>query len=95
LVASYVNYLAFGLINTYLLNNIFWLERVHTIPNYVLISGTYAAIFSFLGILLGRELGRRTEPLFSRLEQVKATAYSGGIIVTSVGFWLLGIFLYR
>jgi hypothetical protein len=95
LVASYVNYLAFGLINTYLLNNIFWLERVHTIPNYVLISGTYAAIFSFLGILLGRELGRKTEPLFSRLEQVKATAYSGGIIMTSVGFWLLGILLYR
>ncbi|NIN00203.1 MAG: hypothetical protein GTO24_19640 [candidate division Zixibacteria bacterium] len=93
--ASYVNYLVFGLANTYLLRNIFWLERVHTIPNYVLVTGTYAAILSFLGILLGRELGRRTEPLFSRLEQVQATAYSGGIILTSMCFWLLGVFLYR
>jgi len=95
LAASYANYLVFGLVNTYLLRNIYWLERVHTIPNYVLISGTYAAIFSFFGILLGRALGRSTEPLLGRLEQVKATAYSGGIILASLGFWLLGIFLYR
>ena len=95
LAASYANYLVFGLVNTYLLKNIYWLERVHTIPNYVLISGTYAAIFSFFGILLGRALGRSTEPMFSRLEQVKATAYSSGIILTSLGFWLLGVFLYR
>ena len=93
--ASYLNYLVFGLANTYLLSNVYWLERVHTIPNYVLISGTYAALLSFLGILLGRELGRRTEPLLGRLEQVKAAAYSGGIIAASLGFWLLGIFLYR
>jgi len=95
LAASYANYLLFGLVNTYLLRNIYWLERVHTIPNYVLISGTYAAVFSFFGILLGRALGRSTEPLFGRLDQVKATAYSGGIILASLGFWLLGIFLYR
>jgi hypothetical protein len=61
----------------------------------VLISGTYAALLSFLGILLGRELGRRTEPLLGRLEQVKAAAYSGSVIAASLGFWLLGIFLYR
>jgi len=95
LAASYANYLLFGLVNTYLLRNIYWLERVHTIPNYVLISGTYAAVFSFFGILLGRALGRSTEPLLGRLEQVKVTAYSGGIILASLGFWLLGIFLYR
>ena len=95
LAASYVNYLAFGLANTYLLSNVFWLERVHTIPNYVLVSGTFAAVLSFFGILLGRALGRSTEPLFSRLERVKATAYSSGIILASLGFWLLGIFMYR
>jgi len=95
LAASYANYLVFGLVNTYLLRSIYWLERVHTIPNYVLISGTYAAVFSFFGILLGRALGRSTEPLLGRLEQVKVTAYSGGIILASLGFWLLGIFLYR
>ncbi|KPL00729.1 MAG: hypothetical protein AMJ91_03570 [candidate division Zixibacteria bacterium SM23_73_3] len=93
--ASYLNYAVFGLVNTYLLRNIYWLERVHTIPNYVLVSGTYAALLSFLGILLGRELGRRSEPLFSRMEQIKAKAFSGGIILTSLGFWLLGVFLYR
>ncbi len=93
--ASYVNYLVFGLANTYLLRNIFWLERVHTIPNYVLVSGSYAALLSFLGILLGRELGRRTESVFGRLEQIKTTAYSGGIILASMCFWLLGVFLYR
>jgi hypothetical protein len=95
LAASYANYLVFGLANTYLLRNVFWLERVHTIPNYVLVSGTYAAVLSFFGIVLGRELGRRTEPLLGRLEQVKATAYSGGIILASLGFWLLGVLLYR
>lgn len=93
--ASYVNYVVFGLANTYLLRNIFWLERVHTVPNYVLVSGTYAAVLSFFGILLGRALGRRTESVFSRLEQVQATAFSGGIILTSMCFWLLGVFLYR
>ena len=93
--ASYLNYAVFGLVNTYLLKNIYWAEGVHRIADYVLISGSYAAFLSFLGILLGRELGKRTEPLFSRLEQIKATAYSGGIILTSVSFWLLGIFLYR
>jgi hypothetical protein len=95
LAASYVNYVAFGLINTYLLKNVYWFEGIHRISDYVLVSGTYAALFSFLGILLGRELGRRTEPLFSRLEQVKATAYSGGIILTSMCFWLAGFLLYR
>ncbi len=96
LTASYLNYAVFGLVNTYLLKNIYWLEGgFHKIADYVLISGSFAAILSFLGILLGRELGRRTEPLFSRMEQIKATAYSGGIILTSLGFWLLGIFLYR
>ena len=93
--ASYLNYAVFGLVNTYLLKNIYWAEGTHRIADYVLISGSYAAFLSFLGILLGRELGKRTEPLFSRLEQIKATAYSGGIILTSVSFWLLGIFLYR
>ena len=78
-----------------LLGNIFWLERVHTIPNYVLLSGTYAAVFSFFGIILGRMLGRSTEPLLSRLERVRAPAYSSGIILASLGLWLLGIFLYR
>ena len=95
MAASYANYLVFGLTNTYLLRNVFWLERVHTIPNYVLVSGSYAAVLSFFGIVLGRELGRRTEPLLGRLEQVKATAYSGGIILASLGFWLLGVLLYR
>ncbi len=95
LVASYANYLVFGLANTYLLKNVFWLERVLTIPNYVLVSGTYAAIFSFFGIILGRMLGRSTQPLLSRLERVRAPAYSSGMILASLGFWLLGIFLYR
>jgi len=93
--ASYLNYIVFGLVNTYLLKNIYWVEGVHRIADYVLISGTYAALLSFLGILLGRELGKRTEPLFSRMEQIEAKAFSGGIILASLGFWLLGIFLYR
>lgn len=95
LAASYLNYAVFGLVNTYLLKNIYWVEGIHRTTDYVAISGTYAAILSFMGILLGRELGRRTEPLLSRMEQVKATAYSGGIILTSLSFWLLGIFLYK
>ncbi len=95
LVATYLNYVAFALVNTYLLRNVFWLERVHTIPHYVLVSGTYAAVFSFFGIILGRALGRSTEPLFGRLEQAQASAYSGGIILASLGFWLLGILMYR
>jgi hypothetical protein len=95
LVATYVNYLAFGLVNTYLLRNIYWLERVHTIPNYILVSGSYAAAFSFLGILLGRALGRSTEPLLDRLGQLKAPAYSSGVVIASVGFWVMGLLLYR
>jgi hypothetical protein len=95
LVASYTNYVAFALVNTYLLGNVFWLERVHRIGDYVLVSGSYAAFLSFAGILLGRELGKRTEPLFSQMEQVKAMAYGSGVILASLGFWLLGILAYR
>jgi hypothetical protein len=40
-------------------------------------------------------LGKRTESLFSRLEQVKAMAYGSGVILTSLSFWLLGILAYR
>ncbi len=93
--ASYLNYLVFGLVNTYLLKNVFWVEGVHRVADYVLISGSYAAFLSFMGILLGRELGRRTEPLVGRMEQVTAKALSGGIILASAGFWFLGIFMYR
>jgi hypothetical protein len=93
--ASYLNYLIFGLVNTYLLKNVYWVEGFQRIADYVLISGTYAACLSFLGILLGRELGKLTEPLFSRMEQVQAKAFGGGIILTSVAFWLLGILMYR
>jgi hypothetical protein len=95
LVASYANYVVFALANTYLLKNVFWLQRVHRIEDYVLVAGSYAALLSFVGILLGRELGKRTEPLFTRLEQVKAMAYGSGIILTSLSFWLLGVLAYR
>lgn len=95
LIASYVNYVAFALVNTYMLRNIFWLERIHRMEYYVLVAGTFAAILSFVGILLGRELGKRTEPLFSQLEQVKSIAYGSGVILTSLSFWLLGILAYR
>ncbi len=95
LVASYANYVVFALANTYLLRNVFWLERVHSIGDYVLRSGSYAAILSLAGILLGRELGKRTEPLFSQMEQVRAMAYGSGVILASLGFWLLGILAYR
>ena len=95
LSASYVNYVAFALVNTYLLSNVFWLERVHRIEDYILVAGTYAAILSFAGILMGRELGKRTEPALDRLEQVRATAYSRGVILASLGFWILGILAYR
>jgi len=95
LVASYANYAVFALANTYLLKNIFWLERVHRIEDYVLVAGSYAAFLSFVGILLGRELGKRTEPLFHQLEQVKTMAYGSGVILTSLSFWFLGILAYR
>jgi hypothetical protein len=96
LFASYVNYLAFGLVAAYLLRNAFWLEGgVLRIGDHVLVAGTYAAILSFAGILMGREIGRRIEPALDRLEQVRSTAYSGGVILASLGFWVLGILAYR
>jgi hypothetical protein len=96
LLTSYVNYAAFALVAAYLLRNAFWSQGgFHRIEDHVLVAGTYAAILSFAGILMGREVGRRTEPALGRMEKVRSLGYSGGAIAASLGFWVLGILAYR
>ncbi|KPJ49523.1 MAG: hypothetical protein AMJ41_02790 [candidate division Zixibacteria bacterium DG_27] len=95
LVASYINYLAFAFSEAYLFFNPYWTERgVAGLLRWVYTDGSYAAALSFFGIMIGVGLGRRLAPRFLRWQNLKEKAYARGLILTSLGFWLLGLVLY-
>ena len=95
LVGSYVNYAVFSLSQAYLFANPYWTERgLSGLFSWVFTEGSYAAILSFLGITIGVSLGRKIAPAFTRWQTVGEKAYSRGVLVASLGFWLLGIFAY-
>ncbi|KPJ62855.1 hypothetical protein AMJ44_15040 [candidate division WOR-1 bacterium DG_54_3] len=96
LVGSYVNYAVFSLSQAYVFANPYWTERgLSGLFSWVFTEGSYAAILSFLGIVIGVNLGRKVVPAFTRWQAVGEKAYSRGVLVASLGFWLLGIFAYR
>jgi hypothetical protein len=95
LVASYVNYLAFAFSQAYLFVNHYWAERGITgLLRWVYTDGSYAAALTFLGIIAGASLGRKLAPMFLRWQNLKERAYARGLLLTSLGFWALGIALY-
>ena len=95
LVGSYVNYAVFSLSQAYLFANPYWTERgLSGLFSWVFTEGSYAAILSFLGIIVGVNLGRKVAPAFTRWQAIGEKAYSRGVLVASLGFWLLGIFAY-
>jgi len=96
LVGSYINYTVFSLSQAYIFANPYWTERgLSGLFSWVFTEGSYAAILSFLGIIIGVSLGRKAVPGFTRWQAIGEKAYSRGVIVASLGFWLLGIFAYR
>ena len=96
LVGSYVNYAVFSLSQAYVFANPYWTERgLSGLFSWVFTEGSYAAILSFLGIIIGVSLGRKVVPAFTRWQAIGEKAYSRGVLVASLGFWLLGIFVYR
>ena len=95
LVGSYVNYAVFSLSQAHLFANPYWTERgLSGLFSWVFTEGSYAAILSFLGIIIGVSLGRKVVPAFTKWQTVGEKAYSRGVLVASLGFWLLGIFAY-
>jgi hypothetical protein len=95
LVGSYLNYLAFAFSQAYLLLNPYWAERgVAGLLRWVYTDGSYAAALTFFGIVVGASLGRKLAPTFLRWQDLKERAYARGLLLTSLGFWLLGIVLY-
>jgi len=96
LVASYVNYTVFSLSQAYVFANPYWTERgLSGLFNWVFTEGSYAAILSFLGIIIGVSLGRKVVPAFTRWQEIGEKVYSRGVLLASLGFWLLGVFAYR
>jgi hypothetical protein len=96
LVASYVNYTVFSLSQAYVFANPYWTERgLSGLFNWVFTEGSYAAILSFLGIIIGVGLGRKIAPALTRWQEIGEKAYSRGLLLVSLGFWLLGVFAYR
>ncbi len=96
LVASYVNYTVFSLSQAYVFSNPYWTERgISGLFGWVFTEGSYAAVLSFLGILIGVNLGRRMAPALARWQAIREKAYSRGLLLASLGFWLLGVFTYR
>jgi hypothetical protein len=97
LVASYINYLAFAFSEAYLFVNPYWAERgVAGLLRWVYTDGSYAAALTFFGIIIGVSLGRKLAPTFLRwsADGGKEKAYARGLILTSLGFWVLGLVLY-
>jgi hypothetical protein len=96
LVGSYVNYTLFSLSQAYIFSNPYWSERgISGLFSWIFTQGSYAAALSFLGIIIGVNLGKKVAPAFSRWQQIGEKAYSRGLLLISLGFWLLGIFAYR
>jgi len=97
LVASYVNYLTFAFSEAYLFVNPYWAERgVAGLLRWVYTDGSYAAALTFFGIIAGASLGRKLAPRFLRwsADGGKEKAYARGLLLTSLGFWVLGLVLY-
>jgi hypothetical protein len=95
-MGSYVNYVVFSLSQAYVFANPYWTERgLSGIFNWVLTSGSLAAVLSFLGIIAGVSLGRKMVPAFTRWQEIREKAYGRGLLLLSLGFWLLGVFAYR
>ena len=96
LVASYVNYTVFSLSQAYVFANPYWTERgLSGLAKWVFTEGSYAAILSFLGIIIGVSLGRKIAPALTRWQEIGEKAYGRGLLLVSLGFWLLGVFAYR
>jgi hypothetical protein len=96
LVGSYVNYTVFSLSQAYVFANPYWSERgLSGLFSWVVTEGSYAAILSFLGILIGVNLGRKIAPVVTRWQEIGEKAYSRGLLLVSLGLWLLGVFAYR
>jgi hypothetical protein len=96
LVASYVNYTVFSLSQAYVFANPYWTERgLSGLAKWVFTEGSYAAILSFLGIIIGVSLGKKIAPALTRWQEIGEKAYSRGLLLVSLGFWLLGVFAYR
>lgn len=95
-LAMYVNYALFSLLETYVVLNPFWVDKGFSgVLNYAFLEGSLAAILCFVMINLGFGLGKSLAPLFSRWEILKAKAYSIGTMVAALGCWVLGFVLYR
>jgi xanthosine utilization system XapX-like protein len=96
IVGSYVNYMVFSFSQAYVFANPHWTERgLSGLFRWIFTEGSYAAILSFLGIIIGVNLGRKIAPAFTRWQEIGEKAYSRGLLLISLGFWLLGIFAYR
>ena len=96
LVGSYVNYMLFSLSQAYIFTNPYWAERgLSRLASWVFSQGSYAAMLSVLGIIAGVNLGRKIAPAFSRWQAIGEKAFNRGLLLVSLGFWLLGIFAYR
>ncbi len=95
LAASYINYLAFAFSQAYIFGNAYWTERgVAGLLRWVYTEGSYAAVLTFLGIIVGAALGRKLAPVFLRWQGLKENAYARGLLLTSLAFWVLGLVLY-
>ena len=95
-VASYVSYTVFSLSQAYIFANPYWAERgLSGLFRWVFTEGSFAAALSFLGIIVGVNLGRKIAPAFTRWHQIREKAYGRGLLLLSLGFWALGVFAYR
>jgi hypothetical protein len=95
-VGSYVNYMAFSLSQAYIFANPYWAERdLSGLFGWVFTEGSFAALLSFLGIIVGVNLGRTIAPAFIRWQEIRERAYGRGLLLLSLGFWVLGVFAYR
>jgi hypothetical protein len=95
-VGSYVNYTIFSLSQAYVFANPHWTERgLSGLFSWVFTQGSFAALLSFLGIIAGADLGRRMAPAFAKWQEIREKAYGRGLLLLSLGFWVLGVCAYR
>ena len=96
MVLSYINFAVFSFSQAYIFNNHWWVDRGPMgLLEWTFTDGTYAAFFSFFGIVIAASWGRSLVPAFEQWQTLRARAYSAVTVMTALSFWILGFVLYH
>jgi len=96
IILSYINFTVFSFSQAYIFMNSWWTNRGPMgLLEWIFTDGTYAAVFSFFGIIISANLGKSLAPTFEQWQTLKTRAYNTVAVAAALSFWVLGFVLYH